>query len=77
MKKPAVVIPIPNHAEQWINANLIEKKGLGLVATEANIQIKIEEIILNFKNFKDACEKNLILDSGARQAADLIRGLLE
>ena len=29
MRKPLVVIPVPNHAEQWINARTIEHLGSG------------------------------------------------
>src|SRR5262249_18043160 len=32
MRKPLVVIPVPNHAEQWINARTIEQLGVGMSA---------------------------------------------
>src|SRR5262249_18006085 len=38
MRKPLVVIPVPNHAEQWINARTIEHLGVGMSAQEAGLE---------------------------------------
>ena len=35
--KPAFVVPVPGHAEQFINARLVSDLGLGFVATEADV----------------------------------------
>ena len=35
--KPVFVVPVPGHAEQFINAQLVSALGLGFVATEANV----------------------------------------
>lgn len=35
--KPVFVVPVPGHAEQFINAHLVSDLGLGFVATEANV----------------------------------------
>jgi hypothetical protein len=35
--KPVFVVPVPGHAEQFINAHLVSDLGLGFVATEADV----------------------------------------
>ncbi len=35
--KPVFVVPVPGHAEQFINAQLVSDLGLGFVATEADV----------------------------------------
>ncbi len=34
LRKPVFVVPVPGHAEQFINAHLVSELGLGFVATE-------------------------------------------
>ena len=35
--KPVFVVPVPGHAEQFVNAHLVSELGLGFVATEADV----------------------------------------
>jgi len=37
LRKPVFVIPVPGHAEQFINARLVSDLGLGFMATEDNV----------------------------------------
>jgi UDP:flavonoid glycosyltransferase YjiC (YdhE family) len=37
LKKPVFVVPVPGHAEQFVNARLTNELGLGFVATEADV----------------------------------------
>jgi UDP:flavonoid glycosyltransferase YjiC (YdhE family) len=37
LRKPTFVIPVPGHAEQYVNACLARDLGLGFVATENNV----------------------------------------
>jgi uncharacterized protein (TIGR00661 family) len=37
LRKPVFVVPVPGHAEQFVNANLVNELGLGFVATEADV----------------------------------------
>ena len=32
MRKPLIVIPVPNHAEQWVNARTVCELGVGMMA---------------------------------------------
>ncbi len=40
LRKPMVVLPIPNHAEQWVNGRTIEKLGVGFAAHEDGIEVR-------------------------------------
>src|SRR5258705_10206825 len=37
LRKPVFVVPVPGHAEQFVNARLVSSLGLGFVATESNV----------------------------------------
>ena len=75
LRKPVIVIPVENHAEQFINVRTVEQAGLGLVATEKNAMDKIREMISYFPQFVQAHRQfNCRLD-GAQEAAKAIDGL--
>lgn len=73
LKKPAVVIPIENHAEQMINSLLFEKHGLGLLATPENVHEKISELVSTFLKFSEAHQKFSSEADGAIAAAEYIK----
>lgn len=73
MRKPAVLIPVPHHAEQWVNAKKMESLGVAVVATAENFEEKMfealnrcEEILENYRKLK--------FENGALQAALAISG---
>ena len=72
LRKPVIVIPVANHAEQFINAITVEKAGLGLVANMENIIDKINDMISRFPEFVKAHRQFNCSINGAEQAADLI-----
>jgi UDP:flavonoid glycosyltransferase YjiC (YdhE family) len=37
LRKPTFVVPVPGHAEQFVNARLVKKLGLGFIATEETV----------------------------------------
>lgn len=37
LRRPVFVVPVPGHAEQFVNACLVRDLGLGFVATEENV----------------------------------------
>jgi UDP:flavonoid glycosyltransferase YjiC (YdhE family) len=37
LRKPVFVVPVPGHAEQFVNANLVQELGLGFMATEQSV----------------------------------------
>jgi uncharacterized protein (TIGR00661 family) len=72
LRKPVVVIPVPNHAEQFINGKLVEDLGLGLCANMENVVVRINEMVGRFPSFVDVHQKHNISTHGAEEAARLI-----
>lgn len=72
LQKPAVVIPIENHAEQLVNSMLFERYELGLLATQDNAHEKISELLGSFEKFCDAHMKFDSALDGAPAAAEFI-----
>lgn len=72
MKKPMVVIPVPNHAEQWVNARTIEHLGLGLIATQTNYEQVMLQVVEKINEFRNGYEKLNRVNSGAEQAMQAI-----
>jgi uncharacterized protein (TIGR00661 family) len=69
LKKPTVVLPIENHAEQYVNGKRVEDLGLGVVANEDNIHDKIEYLIKNYQEFLKRHEQYNIPANGSELAA--------
>jgi hypothetical protein len=72
MRKPLVVIPVPNHAEQWINARTIEHLGVGMSAQEADLESALATAARQIERFHEAYGRLGQAPDGAAQAADLI-----
>lgn len=77
LKKPAIVIPIENHAEQYINSLLFEKSGLGLLATQENAHEKITEMLSDFEKYRTAHHNFDAPGDGAITAAGYIVRAIE
>lgn len=71
-KIPMIVVPVPNHAEQWINAKQIESSGCGLISDENNYENAIPELIKNFTHIKENFEKYSTHINGADEAVKII-----
>jgi UDP:flavonoid glycosyltransferase YjiC (YdhE family) len=72
LRKPVFVVPVPGHAEQFVNANLVQELGLGFMATEQSVLEQLlnmhqENRWLGLKAMPDAFEID-----GAREAASAI-----
>lgn len=76
LQKPVVILPIPNHAEQYANAKLVEKIGFGLVATESDLADKIIESVQNYKYLYQSFLTTNFKLSGAYSAASLIHQMI-
>jgi UDP:flavonoid glycosyltransferase YjiC (YdhE family) len=44
LRKPVFVVPVPGHAEQFVNACLVRDLGLGFMATELNVLDQLLEM---------------------------------
>ena len=75
MKKPLVVVPVPNHAEQWVNARTIERLGLGLMATQSNYEEIMLKAIDRMEDFRAGYANLGEMEDGATQASQAILDL--
>ena len=77
MKKPVIVIPVPRHAEQWVNGKTIETLGVGLMASETNFEATMFEVIQRLDAYREAYAKIPNLYNGAKQASKEILRLVK
>jgi len=72
MRKPLIVIPLPNHAEQWVNARTICAIGVGMMAREEEIEDAIDTALANLESYRAAYARLPLAPDGAAQAAERI-----
>jgi UDP:flavonoid glycosyltransferase YjiC (YdhE family) len=72
MRKLLVVIPVPNHAEQWINARTIEYLGVGMSAREADLEDALATASMQAEQFHEGYRRIREISDGAAEAAKLI-----
>lgn len=72
MCKPMLVIPVHNHAEQWLNARIVEHLGVGLMGTEENLEEAMMEVVAKVEHFRNAYRKYQFMEDGAEVAARTI-----
>jgi len=77
MRKPLVVVPVPNHAEQWINARTIGRLGVGLMADEDSLENTMVAALERFETLKGDYDRLPMPADGAEQAAAIIVERLE
>jgi UDP:flavonoid glycosyltransferase YjiC (YdhE family) len=75
LRKPVFVVPVPGHAEQSVNAELVRDLGLGFVATEEDVLPQLLSMYqqnrwVGLKPMPPVIETN-----GAQQAAQAILSL--
>ena len=69
MRKPLIVIPVPNHAEQWVNARTICELGVGMMAREEELEDAIARGLSGIEGFRAAYARLPSTPDGAEQAA--------
>jgi len=72
MRKPLVVVPVPNHAEQWINARTIEQLCVGRMARQFNYESVMIDSVNEIERFDAGYAALPLAEDGAAQAADAI-----
>ena len=77
LRKPCVVIPIDNHAEQYVNAHIMEKNGYAVIAGIDNVWEKINELITNYDEFRQILDKKALPLNGSTLAAEIIDARIE
>jgi uncharacterized protein (TIGR00661 family) len=76
LRKPMVVLPIPNHAEQWVNGRTIEKLGVGFMAHEDSIESAMIEAIRRIDELRQGYDRLPPMRDGAREAVAFIESLV-
>ncbi len=77
MAKPMIVVPVPGHAEQWVNGQVVDYLGIGMVAKEDEIEDKILTAARCLPRLQAAYAKRPLRADGAREAASLILGAVK
>ncbi len=72
MRTPMVVVPVPRHAEQWINARTIEALGVGMMSSESNIESTMFHALDRLEKLRSGYARIDTIPDGAQHAADLI-----
>jgi UDP:flavonoid glycosyltransferase YjiC (YdhE family) len=72
MRKPVIVIPVPNHAEQWVNARTICEFGVGMMASEDELEEALSQGLARIESFRAAYTRLPSPPNGAEQAAQRI-----
>jgi UDP:flavonoid glycosyltransferase YjiC (YdhE family) len=72
LKIPVIVIPVPNHAEQWVNARTVVDLKIGTISTEENIETTMLAAWERLEEFHQGYAKLGQLHDGAEQAAAFI-----
>ncbi len=72
LQKPAVIIPIENHAEQYINALMMAELGIAIVATPDTAHICLEKIVMDYESFRSASRLKSPSTNGVVQACKAI-----
>jgi UDP:flavonoid glycosyltransferase YjiC (YdhE family) len=72
MGKPMLVVPVPNHAEQWINARTVKHLAVGDIIDEDSIETAIGPALERIGDFRAAYGRLPPPPDGAAQAAQAI-----
>ena len=71
-KIPMIVVPVPNHSEQWTNAKQIVSAGCGILGHENTYEDLIIELNKNYEKYESNYDALKINDDGADEAAKII-----
>jgi len=77
LKKPAVFVPIPRHAEQLVNVRWAQDLGFGIVSQGQKVIEAIRQLEARYPVFSQNCLKHNIPCDGAVQAAQAIREFID
>ena len=72
MNKPMVVVPVPGHAEQWTNAQAVDRMGVGITTSEEGLEEAMFSAINRIDQFRGAYKSLKTSFNGAKQAAEVI-----
>jgi len=73
--KPMVVLPVPRHAEQWVNGRIVRHLGVGTIAAEAELEDATEAALADIDRLRAGYRALPPFGDGATRAAELILAL--
>jgi hypothetical protein len=76
LRKPAVIVPIPNHSEQLVNARCAQRLGIGVVARGGQTSKAARYLLNNYDHLLKTCQAIPVTCDGAMKAAHLIEGMV-
>ncbi len=76
MRKPLIIIPVENHAEQYINAKMIEDLGVGFIASEGELTGSIRTISQKIDMYRNKYKMINWQKDGAEEASRVILSLI-
>ncbi|MCB9665418.1 MAG: hypothetical protein H6732_15000 [Alphaproteobacteria bacterium] len=77
MQTPMVVVPVPNHAEQWVNARTVQHLGVGLIGSEAELEADMRKALDQLDALRAGYARLPPTPDGAAQAADALIALAQ
>lgn len=76
LKRPLLLFPVPGHAEQHLNAQEIEKLGLGICGDRQDPASSVKQILKKYPELQKNFSRTLLDVNGALEAANLIRACM-
>ena len=73
--KPMVVLPVPRHAEQWVNSRIVRHLGVGIAAAESELEDAIDAALADIDRLRAGYRALPSFGDGATRAAELIFAL--
>ena len=70
-----LVAPVPNHAEQWVNARTVKQLGIGNIIDEASIENAIGRALEHIDEYRAAYSRLAPPPDGTAQATEAILSL--
>ena len=74
--KPTFVIPVPGHAEQYVNARMLADMGYGYVVREDEVVGKVRQLCRGSQWEGLSGRKPVLSVNGAREASDVIHDVI-
>jgi UDP:flavonoid glycosyltransferase YjiC (YdhE family) len=76
LAKPTLVLPVGNHAEQYLNAEMMADSGLGQIVSEQNVLKTLQTLLLTGPPAAGPSVRRAVNCNGAREAASTILNLI-
>ena len=72
LTKPLVLMPLPGHAEQHFNAAMVQRLGVGVVASPESLQSCLGTVVEKYPFYQTAYARLHLAGRGAQEAAQII-----